>query len=110
VAAEELEESFFSQALSKDALRGAPGPRRRDPTRRGEDGQEMRGMGEARDAPAGGDREGARRLTTGGPVESWQLRLENFLAKERSRRRVSRDGSGQVDGIVGLEDVLGSAR
>ena len=105
MAAEELEEYFFSQALPKDALHGGRGPRRRGLARKIEDGHEMRGMGEARNAAAGGESEGARRLTTGGPVESWQLRLEHFLAKERGRRRVSREGSGQGDGIAGLEDI-----
>lgn len=101
VAAEELEESFFSQALLKGSTRrGEEGRALRGRgliRRRPGDGEEMRGLGEERGASGDCDLERTRRLTTGGPQESWQSRLDKVLAEERDRRRVRGQEGAQAD-------------
>ena len=69
------------------------------------DGEEMRGLGEERGALGSGDLERTRRLTTGGPQESWQSRLDKVLAEERDRRQVRGQEGAQADAMGAIGKV-----
>lgn len=108
VAAEDLEESFFSQMLLKGSSRNGQerGTIRSRSLmgRRSEDGEEMRGLSE-RGVSIAVECEGTRRLTTGGPYQSWQSRLDKVLARERAKRRAGGRGSLHADAIGDYAEV-----
>ena len=81
VAAEEVEENFFGAAAQR--RRGAE--MQEFELREGSDRSQ-----EARERM----RDSGRRLTTGGPVDSWQSRLLNVLDRERERDKRERDEEG----------------